>query len=335
MIFDIGLLIVGIIFVLVASELFTNGIETLGHRLNVSKNFTGSVLAAVGTALPETLIPIIAVIFFSGNKGQDIGVGAILGAPFMLSTLAFPLIGITVLIGYLLKKRSIVLNAETTGLRRDLTFFLFAYSVALFVVPFESHSVRIITALFLLILYVVYVFQTLKGESEDMEATEHLIFAPKNPHPPMFIILSQVIVSLVLMVVGAHTFVHGVESVSLLIGLDPLIFSLLIAPIATELPEKINSITWVWKGKDTLAVGNVAGAMVFQSTIPVSFGIVFTDWNITGLALVSGIFAIVSAFLVLTLSYIDRKYFAYGFSLGILFFIGYVFLVLNDNISKF
>ncbi|MGC9006358.1 MAG: sodium:calcium antiporter, partial [Sulfurihydrogenibium sp.] len=68
--------------------------------------------------------------------------------------------------------------------------------------------------------------------------------------------------------------------------------------------------------------------------IPVSFGIVFTDWNITGLALVSGIFAIVSAFLVLTLSYIDRKYFAYGFSLGILFFIGYVFLVLNDNISK-
>lgn len=331
MIFDIFALIVGILFVLAAAELFTNSIETLGHRLAVSKNFTGSVLAAVGTALPETLIPIIAVIFFAGNKGHDIGVGAILGAPFMLSTLAFPLIGLTVVIGHLLNKRGITLHAETTGLRRDLTFFLFAYSIALFVVPFESHFIRVLTAIFLLILYIVYVFQTLKGESEDMEATEHLFFAPKNPHPPMWIILFQVVFSLILMVGGAHVFVHGIEKISLAFGLDPLIFSLLIAPIATELPEKINSITWAWKKKDTLAVGNVAGAMVFQSTIPVSFGIVFTDWNITGLALVSGIFAIVSAFLVLTISYINRKYFAYGFSAGIIFFIVYIYLVLNNT----
>ncbi|MCX7761010.1 MAG: sodium:calcium antiporter [Hydrogenothermaceae bacterium] len=331
MIIDIVSLVVGIVFVLIAAELFTNGIETLGHRLSVSKNFTGSVLAAVGTALPETLIPIIAIIFFAGNSGHDIGVGAILGAPFMLATLAFPLIGLTVVIGHLLGKRGITLHAETTGLRRDLTFFLFAYSIALFVVPFESHFVRILTALFLLILYVVYVFQTLKGESEDMEATEHLFFAPKNPHPPMFIIVTQVVVSLVIMVVGAHVFVHGIEKISYLFGLNPLIFSLLIAPIATELPEKINSITWVWRKKDTLAVGNVAGAMVFQSTIPVSFGIVFTEWNITGLALISGIFAIASSFLVLTLSYINRKYFAYGFASGITFFIVYIYLVMNNT----
>lgn len=329
MFIDLALLIVGILFVLAAAELFTNGIETLGHHLNVSKNFTGSVLAAVGTALPETLIPIIAVIFFSGNKGHDIGIGAILGAPFMLATVAFPLIGLTVVVGHLMKKRGIMLHAETTGLRRDLTFFLFAYSIALFIVPFENHSVRVLTAVFLVILYIVYVFQTLKGESEDMEKTEHLYFAPKNPHPSLFIIMFQVIFSLIIMVLGAHIFVHGIEKISLTLGLDPLIFSLLIAPIATELPEKINSVNWVWKKQDTLAVGNVAGAMVFQSTIPVSFGIVFTDWNITNLALVSGIFAIFSAFLVLTLSYLNRKYFAYGFSLGIIFFIVYVYLVVK------
>ncbi|MEZ0323333.1 MAG: sodium:calcium antiporter [Hydrogenothermaceae bacterium] len=331
MLIDIFSLIVGILFVLVAAELFTNGIETLGYRLNVSKNFTGSVLAAVGTALPETLIPIIAVIFFTGNSGHDIGVGAILGAPFMLATLAFPLIGLTVLIGHILGKRGITFHTETTGLRRDLTFFLFAYSIALFIVPFESYFVRVLTALFLLVLYIVYIFQTLKGESEDMEATEHLFFAPKNPHPPMFIIVTQVVVSLIIMVAGAHIFVHGIEKISDLFGLNPLIFSLLIAPIATELPEKINSITWVWRKKDALAVGNIAGAMVFQSTIPVSFGIVFTEWNITGLALTSGIFAIASSFLVLTLSYINRKYFAYGFTFGITFFIAYIYLVIKNT----
>lgn len=331
MFIDLFMLLIGIILVLVAAELFTNGIETLGHRLNVSKNFTGSVLAAVGTALPETIIPIIAIIFFAENAGHDIGVGSILGAPFMLATLAFPLVGLTVLIGHLMKKRGIALHAETTGLRRDLTFFLFAYSIALFVVPFEGSFVRVLTAIFLVILYVVYVFQTLKGESEEMEATEHLFFAPKNPHPPMFIVITQVVVALFVMVFGAHMFVHGIEKISQLFGLSPLIFSLLIAPIATELPEKINSISWVWKKKDTLAVGNIAGAMVFQSTIPVSFGIVFTQWNVTGLAFVSGVFAIVSGFLVLTVSYIDRRYFAYGFSAGIIFFISYIYLVITNN----
>lgn len=332
MIVDLLFLAGGIVLVLIAAELFTNGVETLGHRLSVSKNFTGSVLAAVGTALPETLIPVVAILFFTGDSGHDIGVGAILGAPFMLATIAFPLIGLTVIIGHLMKKRGITLHTETTGLRRDLTFFLFAYSVALFIVPFEDYWLRVITAVFLLVLYVIYVLQTLKGESEEMEATEHLFFAPKNPHPPMFIIVAQVMVSLLIMVAGAHTFVHGVEKISYLLGLNPLIFSLLIAPIATELPEKINSITWAWRKKDTLAVGNVAGAMVFQSTIPVSFGIIFTDWNITGLALVSGIFAIVSAFIVLTASYINRKYFAYGFSFGIIFFLYYVYLVITNNV---
>ncbi|MCX7739246.1 MAG: sodium:calcium antiporter [Hydrogenothermaceae bacterium] len=332
MVVDLLFLAGGVVLVLIAAELFTNGVETLGHRLSVSKNFTGSVLAAVGTALPETLIPVVAILFFTEDSGHDIGVGAILGAPFMLATIAFPLIGLTVIIGRLMKKRGITLHTETTGLRRDLTFFLFAYSVALFIVPFEDYWLRVITAVFLVILYVIYVFQTLKGESEEMEATEHLFFAPKNPHPPMFIIVTQIIVSLLVMVVGAHTFVHGVEKISYLLGLNPLIFSLLIAPIATELPEKINSITWVWKKKDTLAVGNVAGAMVFQSTIPVSFGIIFTDWNITGLALVSGIFAIISAFIVLTASYINRKYFVYGFSFGIIFFLYYVYLIVINNV---
>ncbi|GAB6071950.1 sodium:calcium antiporter [Venenivibrio stagnispumantis] len=330
-ILDLFKLIGGILLILASAEFFTNGIEALGHRLGTSKNFTGSVLAAVGTALPETILPIIAVVFFAGNKGEDIGVGAILGAPFMLSTLAFPLVGLTILVGYFLKKRDLAFHVEHAGLRRDLVFFLFAYSLALFVVPYESHNVRIITAVFLLILYGIYVYLTLRGESEDMEEAEHLYFSPKNPHPHISIIWLQVITSLVVMVIGAHIFVHGIEHISVALGLNPLLFSLLVAPIATELPEKINSVLWVWRGKDTLAAGNIAGAMVFQSTIPVSFGIVFTSWDITGHAFTSGVFAIISAFIVLIFSYINRKLFAVGFSMGILFFIYYVYLVITNN----
>ncbi|MDQ7056902.1 MAG: hypothetical protein Q9M89_10860 [Persephonella sp.] len=111
-------------------------------------------------------------------------------------------------------------------------------------------------------------------------------------------------------------FVSGIEKISINFGFPALLFSLLVAPVATELPEKVNSIFWIFRKKDSLAVGNVSGAMVFQSTMPVGFGIVFTDWNITGLAMVSGVFAIVAGFLALVLSYVDKKLIPFGLTAG-------------------
>jgi cation:H+ antiporter len=57
--------------------------------------------------------------------------------------------------------------------------------------------------------------------------------------------------------------------------------SLLITPVATELPEKLNSVLWIRRSKDTLAFGNMSGAMVFQSAFPVTIGILFTDWSLS------------------------------------------------------
>jgi cation:H+ antiporter len=89
--------------------------------------------------------------------------------------------------------------------------------------------------------------------------------------------------------------------------MDPLIFALLLAPVATELPEKFNSVTWTWKGRDTLALGNITGAMVFQSTFPVSVGLLFTDWQITGMALLSAVFAVLSAIAVLGVIIVQKR----------------------------
>ncbi|MDH3515129.1 MAG: sodium:calcium antiporter, partial [Gammaproteobacteria bacterium] len=54
--------------------------------------------------------------------------------------------------------------------------------------------------------------------------------------------------------------------------------SLLIVPVATELPEKVNSILWIRRRKDTLAFGNITGAMVFQGSLLPALGILLTPW---------------------------------------------------------
>ena len=64
-----------------------------------------------------------------------------------------------------------------------------------------------------------------------------------------------------------------------IIGVSALVLSLLIIPVATELPEKINSILWIRRGRDTLAFGNITGAMVFQGSMLPALGISLTPWE--------------------------------------------------------
>jgi len=98
---------------------------------------------------------------------------------------------------------------------------------------------------------------------------------------------------------GAHLFVGAVEHLSKSVGVPAGLIALVLAPLATELPEKFNSVVWLRDNKDTLAIGNITGAMVFQSTIPVSIGVLFTPWQLDFLSAFAAILAIVSSLVFL------------------------------------
>lgn len=132
MILSILFLIISLFIILLSAEFFTNGIESFGRRFSLSQAVVGSILAAIGTALPETILPLVAILLHGDATGRKIGVGAILGAPFMLSTLAFFVVGLTVLISMLRKKRKFTLYVDTDSARRDLTFFTIMYGAAIF-----------------------------------------------------------------------------------------------------------------------------------------------------------------------------------------------------------
>lgn len=272
--------------ILMGAELFTNSLEHLGERLKISEGVTGSIFAAVGTALPEAIVPIVAI--FSGIASQEIaeevGVGAILGAPMMLSTLTLFLMA--VMAGY---KRGwfAEFNPESSGLNRDLIWFLGAFglgAVAIFV-PHEQRLVRSLIAATLVLIYFLYILATLRASSklvEEGHATEadHPLYLSRIGLPCNSLFIGvQLALGLALIIIGARGFVHGIESLSAAIGVSALILSLLIIPVATELPEKINSILWIRRGRDTLAFGNITGAMVFQGSLLPAMGIMLTPWE--------------------------------------------------------
>jgi len=116
--------------------------------------------------------------------------------------------------------------------------------------------------------------------------------------PPTLLIFGQAALGFGLVLYGASIFVHGLEQISQIFSVSPLILSLIITPIATELPESFNSVIWIARRKDTLAIANITGAMVFQSTFPVSAGLIGTPWRLEGLGLTSAGLALAVAMLL-------------------------------------
>ena len=275
-----------LLVILVAAEIFTNALEHLGERLKISEGVTGSLFAAVGTALPETMVPLLAI--FAGTQNaelnHEIGVGAILGAPLMLSTLTLFLMG-----AFAIRGRGVggALEPEKTGLTRDLDFFLvaFAFATLALYVPHGQPLGRAAIAFVMVGIYVVYIYQTFRASSALVEgghataADGKMYLARLGLTQGMALIIVQILLGLALLIAGAKGFIHGIEDASEVLGISALLLSLLIIPVATELPEKVNSILWIRRRKDTLAFGNITGAMVFQGTLLPAIGIMLTPWR--------------------------------------------------------
>ena len=362
---DVLAFILSFVIILIGCELFTNGVEWAGKRFKLSEGAVGSVLAAVGTALPETVIPIIAIFFLSeGSAGSEIGVGSILGAPFMLTTLALFVCGVAVLL--FRKRRGVnVLRVDGKLIRRDLKYFIGAYivAVAAALLPADLHLVKIGLAFSLVALYIYYVWHTMKcGDTCADDEVEGLYSdrlskkvctvrhgnqieclddpigrkmdsIMRRAEPPTYLIIAQIVAALVIIILGANIFVGEIESLADILGITPLVLSLIIVPIATELPEKFNSFLWIREGKDTFAIGNITGAMVFQSCIPVTIGVIFTDWTIdwsqSGQMLqgISMIVALVSAS-ILYMESSHREVKMSGLFLGGLLYVAFIVMVL-------
>lgn len=312
---DLVFLLVALAVILAGAELFTNGIEWVGHRLDLAEGAVGSVLAAVGTALPETMIPLVAIL--AGGHGaatDEIGVGAILGAPFMLATLAMFVTGLAVLQQAPRRAAGAIMPVDPAVLGADVRAFAVAYAlaVAAALVPIELWPVRPVVAVVLVLFYARYVKAHLDAERVETGA----VLPPLRLHrldrsghrsdplvPRMRVVGLQVVLALACIVGGAIIFVDVVQQLAGSLGVAPAILALVIAPIATELPEKFNSVIWIRQGKDTLAMGNITGAMVFQACIPTMVALLFapTTWAVThdsAIAFASAAIAFVSTALV-------------------------------------
>ncbi|MGZ4649566.1 MAG: sodium:calcium antiporter [Kineosporiaceae bacterium] len=310
--FHVVLLLVCAVVIYLACEWFVNAVEWLGVRLEVGPVAIGTVLAAAGTALPESVVTLVAVLFGSPEQGAEIGVGAALGGPLVVGTIAYGVTGVVLLLRRRSRPRAHapapaaadavaaspacpaasgepptatapdvdeLAGVDTARLARDQVWFLviFAVIVALGLVAF---AIKPWFGWLLLAAYAVYLRREVSGGGDPASGggLEPLKFQRRRGLPSTSAVLAQTLVTLVVIFGASQLFVGQLEWAGPALGLPAVVVALLLSPIATELPETMNAIIWVRQGKVELALANISGAMMIQATVPSALGLFFTPW---------------------------------------------------------
>ncbi|MDB5952044.1 MAG: putative sodium/calcium exchanger protein [Massilia sp.] len=273
------LLLGSAVVIYLACEYFINGIEWVGQQFGVSKNATGTVLAAFGTALPESVVTFVAVVFGETAAQKEIGVGAALGGPLVLATVAYAVVGCTFLLSKSNSDKHFLSPSMGGRLISDQKWFLsiFVFKAVLGIVAF---AIKPWLGVLFLIAYASYVRQELmaEGDAGSTFDLEPLKIRSGEAEPARIYAVLQTGAALVVIFLASQVFVHQIDAIGPVLGLSPQLVALLLSPIATELPEILNAGIWVRQGKQTLALANISGAMMIQATIPSALGIMFTPW---------------------------------------------------------
>ncbi|MDL4775379.1 MULTISPECIES: sodium:calcium antiporter [Thermomonosporaceae] len=317
------LLVACAVVIYLSCEWFVNAVEWLGQRLNVGKMAVGTILAAFGTALPESVVTLVAVTTGGSDEAKDIGVGAAMGGPLALATVAYAVTGVALL----MRRRKLAASVPASGgpsgqgdtgrgqsevltdpvhaarLVKDQRWFLavFVFKVALGLVAF---AFKPWLGLVFFATYAVYFWRemrggdeaaaALEGEHEEDDALEPLKMQPRRAAPATWAVAVQTLVTLVVIFFASQLFVHQLDAIGPMIGLPAAVTALLLSPIATELPEIMNAIIWVRQGKLKLALANISGAMMIQATVPSGLGLLFTAWKFDGALAWAGLMTMVA-----------------------------------------
>jgi cation:H+ antiporter len=304
------------VVIYLACEWFVNAVEWLGARLKVGPLAVGTILAAAGTALPESVVTLVAVLFGGKHSGDDIGVGAALGGPLVVGTIAYAVTGVMLLMRRR-ARRPVPVPAGAGGdpgsvpldgtdmrrLARDQTWFLaiFVVKVGLGLVAF---AIKPWLGLLFFAVYAVYFWRETGGDSGEHAADdelEPLKLQPRRPSPSTFAVVGQTLATLVVIFLASQLFVEQLEWAGPAMGLSPIVVALLLSPVATELPEVMNAIIWVRQGKTPLALANISGAMMIQATVPSGIGLLGTPWHFDAPLILAGVATMLSVIYLLVL----------------------------------
>ena len=241
------ILIASLTLIIVGAMLLTDGSTALAARFRVPEFIVGLTIVAVGTSMPELTVSTISAL----NGESAMAIGNIVGSN-VFNTLA--ILGICAIFSPILFTK--------TNIRRDIPICIGA-SVALLIATLTNQNISRIEGALLLLGYISMIGVMIRTEKKARLTEPTTAESSQSTKPmPAWRIPVWIILGLCGLIFGGDLFIDSASSIALAWGVPKSTIAITLVAGGTSLPELASSLVAIFKGRASLALGNVLGSNI-------------------------------------------------------------------------
>ncbi len=234
------------------ADLLIKQSERIALKFKIPEFIIGATLIALGTSLPEMAASIAA----SYNGKPDIAISNVIGSNILNITLVLATV-------FIISKN---INPSRDFFAKDSTWALVPVLVFILMI-LDGMITRFDATLLLLLMgaYLLFLLQDAKSipdldDVEELDALEAEVFSWVKVIPLLFL-------GFVLVIIGAHFTVESASEIAREFGISEWVIGIIMISLGTSLPELVVSISAALKGKVDMAIGNIIGSNMANTTV--------------------------------------------------------------------
>ena len=271
------------------AEMLINQSERIALKFKIPEFIIGATLIALGTSLPEMAASIAA----SYNGKPDIAIANVIGSNILNITLVLATV-------FIISKK---INPTRDFFAKDSTWALVPVLVFILMI-LDGMISRFDAALLLLLMgaYLLFLLQDAKNiPEEDLEDLDESTFSWIKVIPILF-------AGFVLVIVGAHFTVESASEIAKDFGISEWIIGIVMISLGTSLPELVVSISAAMRGKVDMAIGNIIGSNMANTTVVLGAAALTSPMAINASAYIFDIATMIVATLLLVFITANKLY---------------------------
>ena len=282
---DFLLLVVALAVIIIAAMMLTDGSVALAARLHVPEFIVGLTVVAVGTSMPELTVSMLSAL----NGHGDMAIGNVVGSNIFN---VFAILGVCAIFSPVVFTK--------TNIRRDIPICI-AATLALLLATLLGRDITRIEGIVLLLSYCVMLYFTIRVEKRAMlESGEGAMECGEAcVTMQLWRIPIWIIVGLAGLVFGGDLFVTSATSIAKALGVSEAVIAITLLAGGTSLPELASSLVSIFKGRASLALGNVLGSNIANILLILGACSTVTPLSMGGVTMFDIYVAVAAALLIM------------------------------------
>ena len=237
--YDIGLLILGLVFLIFGGDLLVRSAVSFSEKFGVSSFLIGVTVVSFGTSVPELMVSIQAAM----DQAADIAIGNVLGSN--IANIALVL-GVSVVI----RPLSVTTNTY------KLSWWVMLISSLLFILFLLDNVITKMEGLLLIAGLFCFIFFSIKRNIPNEESIVSKINIQTGI---LFFLLGAIGLYF-----GSELFVESAISIASFFNVPKFVIGITVVALGTSLPELVTSIVALMKGQNNISLGNLIGSNIFN-----------------------------------------------------------------------